>query len=381
MACGLKKNGDRDLGLIWSEVPANAAALFTRNKVQAAPVLLSRERIRSGRCQAVIVNSGNANCCTGQPGDAAAKEMSGHVAGHLNIEDDLVQIASTGVIGEPLAVDRVVAGVPELIKALRPEGFHDLARAIMTTDTRPKAVMQKAAHPGGQYTITAVAKGAGMIRPDMATLLCFACTDADIEPAVLKRILKQAADRSFNRITIDGDTSTNDTVLLLANGLSGLAIADDQQIENFQAVLDELFLDLARQLVADGEGVTKLVTIKVEGAANNMEAARIVDAVSHSPLVKTAFFGEDANWGRIMGAAGRAGASLDPHRIDIYFDDVCMVKDGIGCGETTEALATDVLKKPAFTVFLDLNLGSGRATMLTCDFSVDYVKINADYRS
>jgi glutamate N-acetyltransferase/amino-acid N-acetyltransferase len=381
MAAGIKKNGAKDLGLLYSEVPAAVAGMFTKNLVKAAPVLLDQQRIQAGSCRAVIVNSGNANCATGPDGLKAATEMARLAAEALNLAQEEVLVASTGVIGEPLPVEKIKAAAGPLAASLRPDGWMDLAQAIMTTDTVPKLAARSSTVDGRTFTITAVAKGAGMIRPDMATLLCFIGTDAKISPADLQSMLAKAVGASFNRISIDGDTSTNDTVLILGNGKSGANIDTPERRQVFQKLLDDLLMELARRLVKDGEGVTKLVEIRVRGAASDSDAARIVEAVAHSPLVKTAFFGEDANWGRIAGAAGRAGAQLDPQRLDIYFDRVQMVQNGSGCGKTAEAKATQVLKQAEFTVTIDLNLGQGRASMLTCDFSVDYVKINADYRS
>jgi glutamate N-acetyltransferase/amino-acid N-acetyltransferase len=381
IAAGLKKKGKKDLGLLFSQVPANVAGVFTRNRVKASPVLLDMERIKSGVSQAVIVNSGNANCCTGDQGMQDARAMARLAASELGISEDLVLVASTGVIGEPLPINKIEIAVPDLVGSLKPEGISDLARAIMTTDTVPKKVSREGQLEGKTFTVTGVAKGAGMTRPDMATMLCFVCTDVEAESEVLKDTLAKAAERSFNRITIDGDTSTNDTVLVLANGLSGAAIQNSAHKKIFQKVLDEIFLDLAKRLVRDGEGVTKLVEVIVRGAALDTDARKIADAISHSPLVKTAFFGEDANWGRILAAAGRAGAAIDPDKIDVYFDDVQMVKAGMGCGKTIEAEATKVLKKSEFTLAVDLNMGHESYSMYTCDFSLDYVKINADYRS
>jgi len=381
IAAGLKKKGKKDLGLVFSQVPSNVAGVFTRNRVKAAPVLLDTERIKSGVCQAVIVNSGNANCCTGDQGMRDARTMTRLAASELGISEDLVLVASTGVIGEPLPIKKIETAVPDLVRSLKPEGISDLARAIMTTDTVPKKVSRKGQLEGKTLTVTGVAKGAGMTRPDMATMLCFVCTDVEAESEVLKEILVKAADRSFNRITIDGDTSTNDTVLVMANGLSGAAIQSPAQKNIFQKVLDEIFLDLAKQLVRDGEGVTKLVEVIVRGAASDTDARKIADAIAHSPLVKTAFFGEDANWGRILAAVGRVDAAVDPDKIDVYFDDVQMVKAGMGCGKTIETEATKVLKKSEFTLTVGLNMGHESYSMFTCDFSVDYVKINADYRS
>jgi glutamate N-acetyltransferase/amino-acid N-acetyltransferase len=381
IAAGLKKKNKKDLGLIFSEVPANVAGMFTRNRVKAAPVILDIERIKSGVCQAIIVNSGNANCCTGEQGIRDAETMASLSASELGISKDLVLVASTGVIGEPLPIGKIKIAIPDLVGSLQPEGIPDLAKSIMTTDTVPKMASGQGVVEGKSFIVTGVAKGAGMIRPDMATMLCFVCTDANAAPEVLKKALVSAIDRSFNRITIDGDTSTNDTVLMMANGLSGAVIENPGHQEIFQKVIDRIFLDLAKQLVRDGEGVTKLVEIIVRGAASNSDAIKVADTVAHSPLVKTAFFGEDANWGRIIGAVGRAGVDVDPDRIDLYFDDVQMVKAGMGCGKAVEVEATKVLKKSEFTVTVNLNLGQGFGSMITCDFSVDYVKINADYRS
>jgi glutamate N-acetyltransferase / amino-acid N-acetyltransferase len=290
-------------------------------------------------------------------------------------------VSSTSVIGQPLRVGKIGAGAAKLVDGLRPEGFEDLARAMMTTDTVPKAEVRTGLIDGRAFTVAAVAKGAGMIRPDMATMLCFVCTDVAAPAGVLKPVLKIACDRSFNRISIDGDTSTNDTVLLLANGVSGIELNTEAKRTAFQTVLDEILLDLAKQLVRDGEGATKLVEIRVKGAASSKDAFKVADTVAHSPLVKTAFFGEDANWGRILAAAGRSGVAIEPDRIDIYFDEVQMAAAGLGCGADAEARATAVMKQPEYTVTIDLNSGDGTASLLTCDFSVEYVRINADYRS
>ncbi|MGD9383888.1 MAG: bifunctional glutamate N-acetyltransferase/amino-acid acetyltransferase ArgJ, partial [Desulfobacterales bacterium] len=328
IASGLKKNGQKDLGLIYSQVPANVAGLFTKNRVKAAPVLLDMELVKSGSCRAVIVNSGNANCCTGEQGLRDAKTMAYLAASELGISNELVFVASTGVIGEPLPIEKIKAAIPDLVRSLQAEGIPDLARSIMTTDTVPKTASAQGVVEEKTFTVTGVAKGAGMIRPDMATMLCFVCTDVGASPDILKETLLKAADRSFNRITIDGDTSTNDTVMVMANGLSGAVIRSVLHKKIFQKVLDKIFLDLAKQLLRDGEGVTKLVEILVRGAVSDSDARNVADTVAHSPLVKTSFFGEDANWGRIVGAVGRTNAKIDPDKIDVYFDDVQMVKGG-----------------------------------------------------
>ena len=381
VSAGLKKNGKLDLGLLVADTPASVAGVFTTNRVQAAPVRLTRERIRNGRCQAVIVNSKNANCCTGSQGEADAKTMAEAASKALGVPVELVAVASTGVIGEPLPVAKIAAALPELAAALSEDGMEALAGAIMTTDTVPKGAVAVASLPEGAFTVAGVAKGAGMIRPDMATLLSFLWTDADAAPEVLSSILKPAVDATFNRISIDGDTSTNDTVLLMAGGASGIAADSGQARDALAGAVHQVLSELARAIVKDGEGATKLVEIRVRGAGSAADARRIADTVAHSNLVKTAFFGQDANWGRILAAAGRAGVAFEPNRVDLFFDDVQMVKRGVGCGKAAEADATKVLKRPEFTVTLDLNASQGEASVLTCDFSLDYVRINADYRS
>jgi glutamate N-acetyltransferase/amino-acid N-acetyltransferase len=378
---GLKKDGTLDLGLIYSQTPAAATAVFTRNQVQAAPVVLDRQRIRAGRTRAVIVNSGNANCCNGAHGMQAAERMGAAAAAALGIAPEEVLVASTGVIGQALPIAKIEQAAPALVRQLAPDGFPDLARAIMTTDTEPKQVFRRGVAGGRPYNLLAVAKGAGMIRPDMATMLCFVCTDAGVPATVLDRSLRRAVDVSFNRISIDGDTSTNDTVILLANGSSGAHLASPEDEQGFAALLEDALLELARWIVRDGEGVSKTVEVCVRGARTAAEALRVAETIAHSPLVKTAFFGQDANWGRILAAAGRAGVPLDPDRLALFFDDVQMVAEGVGCGPAVEARATAVLKRPAFSVTLDLNQGTEAARLLTCDFSLDYVRINADYRT
>ncbi len=378
---GLKKNNEKDLGLIYSEVPAAAAAVFTRNKIQAAPVKLDQVRIKSGVCQALIVNSGNANCCTAEQGMQDAIRMSQLAASGLGISEDLVLVASTGVIGQPLDMHKIEKAVPSLVKALKSDGIIDFAEAIMTTDTVPKVVTRQADLDGKPFTVAGAAKGSGMIRPNMATLLCFVMTDVRASSDQLNEMLSAATDKSLNRISIDGDTSTNDTALLMANGMSGAQILNADHMASFQSVLDDVLLTLARHLVQDGEGVTKVVEVVVKGALSDHDADQIVDTVVHSNLLKTAFFGEDANWGRIFAAVGRAGVEIDPDTIDVSFDDVLMVHNSAGCGAKAEMQATAVMQKPEFKVTVDLKIGDGHASMLTCDFSVDYVKINADYRS
>lgn len=381
MAAGIKKNGEKDLGLIYSSMPAVVAGVFTRNRVKAAPVVLDRERILQGTCRAIIVNSGNANCCAGNQGMADAVAMTRITAEALDIEEQSVLVSSTGVIGEPLPFEKIRANIPMLAKAVKPEGFTDFARAIMTTDRVPKMVSVQKQIDGEQFSVMGIAKGSGMIRPDMATLLCFVCSDIEILQDELQKCLAKSVDRSLNRITVDGDTSTNDTVLAMANGLSGVKAVPSSRIEIFQEALDEVLMKLARMIVKDGEGATKMVDIVVKGAPAPADAFRIADTVANSNLVKTALFGEDANWGRIMAAAGRAGVAFDPERIDIRFNDVIMVQNGVGCGREAEVAAARVLQQPEYTIEIDLKAGDATDSVLTCDFSIDYVKINADYRS
>ncbi|MFY9705436.1 MAG: bifunctional glutamate N-acetyltransferase/amino-acid acetyltransferase ArgJ [Desulfobacterales bacterium] len=381
VAAGLKKNGKKDLGLIFSTVPAAVAGVFTRNRIQAAPVVLDRKRIQTGKGRAIVVNSGNANCCTGEQGMQNALAMAKAVADGLDLPEEQVLVASTGVIGEQLPIQKIKAAVPALLGALKPEGLSELAEAIMTTDTVPKVVAVKKQLAGKSFHLAAVAKGAGMIRPDMATMLCFVISDIEPPATVMQTMLKTAVDRSFNRITVDGDMSTNDTVIFMANGASGVVAETREARQVLQGVLDDALLQLARLCVKDGEGATKLVEVRVSGAASDPDARSVADTVANSSLVKTALFGQDANWGRILAAAGRAGVQIDPARVDIYFDKVMMVKDGLGRGKAVEAQATAVLKKPEFVIAIDLKMASGCASVLTCDFSIDYVKINADYRS
>jgi glutamate N-acetyltransferase/amino-acid N-acetyltransferase len=382
---GIRYPNRLDLGLIYSEVPCVAAGVFTTSRVKAAPLHLDIERLKNGgRAQAILVNSGCANACTGAEGMATARESGRLLAEALAINENLVQLASTGVIGEQLNIAAVAEHLPALVAGRAPGNFDRVARAIMTTDTVPKTARAHLDIAGRQVTILGMAKGAGMIMPNMATMLCFIVTDARIDQAELHQALVEAADRSFNRITIDGDTSTNDMVLVMASGAAENQVLNrerPEQLRAFSEALQGLCRDLARQIVADGEGASKTVTIRVSGAETDAAAEQIARTVANSNLVKTAFFGEDANWGRIIAAIGRAGVAFDPERVDIAFDEVVMVKDGLGQGKEVEATATRVLREKSFTVAIDLHQGPGWAEVLTCDFSIDYVKINADYRS
>ena len=379
----VKKPGRLDFALIWSETPAAAAAVFTTNKVVAAPVILSQERIASGQCQALVVNSGNANACTGEQGMAAARETTLLVAQGLGIAEELVQVCSTGVIGQQLPMDRLAAAVPGLVAGVGQKSLDDLAAAIMTTDTFPKTSSRTGTVNGVPYIISGTAKGAGMIMPNMATMLAFIMTDAAVDPSWLRQSFGRAVDCSFNAITVDGDTSTNDTALIMANGAAGTGLLQEGSTgaTEFALLLNEVLLDLAKAIVKDGEGATKFVTVTVKGAASDADAKRAAMAVGNSCLVKTAFFGQDANWGRIFAAVGYSGAAVDQSKTELFFDAVQMVKGGLFTGGDAETRGSAVLRQPEFTVTVDLHLGEGVSTIYTSDLSYDYVKINADYRT
>jgi glutamate N-acetyltransferase/amino-acid N-acetyltransferase len=383
ISAGIKKDGKRDLGLIYSEVPARVAGLFTTNKVKAAPIQLDMARIKKGLCQAIIVNSGNANACTGIQGRRDAKRVSSLIAKQLGINEKLVFPSSTGIIGTPLPVEKIEGGIPELINNLSAEGWMKTVEAMMTTDTFPKIEVATCRIKGKQVKLCGMIKGAGMICPDLATMLSFLVTDANIKGSLLQQMLEKAAEVSYNRITIDGETSTNDTVLLLANGKAGHPILNrmDRDGEAFKYMLFEVCQNLAKSLVKDGEGATKFINIFIRGAKNREDAKRAAYAIAHSPLVKTAFFGEDANWGRILCALGHSGAQINPNRIDVFFDKVPIVKNGMGVSPRLEEKAEGVIKKISFGVTVDLHQGASRFFVLTTDFSIDYVKINASYRS
>ncbi|TYO98239.1 glutamate N-acetyltransferase [Geothermobacter ehrlichii] len=378
-AAGIKASGKADLGLIVSETPAAAAGVFTRNQVAAAPVVVTSGRLAKGRCQAIVVNSGNANACTGERGMRDAVRMGELVARALGIDQELVAVSSTGVIGQPMPMAGLEDAVARLAGRLDPDGWPGVAEAIMTTDSFAKT----ASRTGAGYGILGIAKGAGMIHPDMATMLAFVLTDAAVDPALMKTLLLQAVDRTFNAITVDGDTSTNDMVLLLANGRSGgdVIAAGSREAEQFAALLEEVLLELAKMIVRDGEGATKLVEVRVTGAVSDAEARLAARSIATSSLVKTAFFGEDANWGRIIAAAGYSGATVDPDRVRILFDDVEMARNGLAVGGDSEARGTEVLRRDAFVVTVDLGLGDGAFSYYTSDLTHDYIRINAEYRT
>ena len=382
-AAGIKKSGKPDLALIVADRPVLCAGTFTTNRVVAAPVVLTRDRLRAGVCQAILVNSGNANACTGAQGLADARRCAALAAASLGIAEELVAVCSTGVIGVPLPMERFAEQIPLLAAERSAEGAEAVARAIMTTDAFPKVVARRVTLGGRECRLVGLAKGAGMIHPDMATMLAFVMTDATLDSVAAGDLLKTAVSRTFNRITVDRDTSTNDTALLLASGAAGAPLldADGAERQLFAAALEEVLQELAKMIVRDGEGASKLVRIQVDGAHSESDALTVARSIATSALVKTAFFGADANWGRIIAAAGYAGVELDPDLVSIHFDDVVMVERGLGRDAEQEAKATAVLKQAEFTVTVDLGLGSGSAWYYTSDLGYEYVRINADYRS
>jgi glutamate N-acetyltransferase/amino-acid N-acetyltransferase len=382
-AASIKKPGVLDLALMVADTPAAAAGVFTTSRVKAAPVLIGQERLRKGTAQAILVNAGNANACNGPRGLETARRTCREAAKLLGFPERLVLPSSTGVIGAPLPGDRIIQALPQLVAGLDPDGLGEAARAIMTTDTRPKASLVKGKIGGKEFTLAGIAKGSGMIHPDMATLLVFLFTDAAATPKVLKTLLRQGLTTSFNRITVDGDTSTNDTVLLMASGQAGHPVisAAGAPMSALGEAVSRVMHDLAGQVVADGEGARHVYRVEVKGAANPGEAKKAAMTVALSPLVKTAMAGEDVNWGRIMAALGRAGARFDPERVNIAFGSHAVVQNGQGLGPKAEAAAQQVIKSGAFTVTINLNAGDGADYYDTCDLTEDYIRINADYRS
>ena len=381
VACGIKKNQLPDLALIYSEVPATAAGIFTTNRVKAAPVILSREHLKKGKAQAIIGNSGNANACV-ETGMEAARRMAAAAGGALNIPADLVLVASTGVIGVPLPVEKIEKALTGKADFISNSGSAAAARAIMTTDTFSKEVAVELELGGTTVRIGGIAKGSGMIHPNMATMLGFITTDARIDRALLQKATAIAGKTSFNRITVDGDTSTNDCLLVLANGLAGNPpiSSEGQDYQTFLQALTVVCLELAKMLVRDGEGATKLVEIKVSGAKTEAEAVRVGKSVATSNLVKTALFGADANWGRILAAVGYSGVEIDPDRIGICLGEVSVYQKGVGLA-FDEDKAKQILSQKEVLITIDLGDGQEVASVWTCDLSYDYVKINGSYRS
>jgi glutamate N-acetyltransferase/amino-acid N-acetyltransferase len=380
VAAGIKASGRKDLALIYSPTPARVAAVFTSNQVKGASVQVSMDHVRGGVGQAIVASSGCANVCTGEQGLRDAREITRLVGDLLRIPARHVLIGATGVIGAPLPMDKIRGAVPRLVKALSPQGSRAAAEAIMTTDTRPKEAALRVEVNGRPVTIGGVAKGVGMIEPHMATMFCFITTDVVIETAALRRVLRQDVDRSFNRITVDGDQSTSDTVAVLANGLAEQPPLESRRgLRDFARGLAALTERLCRLLVSDGEGATKLVTISVRGASSRRDALLAARSVANSPLVKTAINGQDPNWGRIMMALGKSPAKLDPDRVGVLFEDEALVERGILKPGARLDRIREIMGRSEYTITIDLGLGRGEDRVWTCDLSEEYVRINAKY--
>lgn len=374
------KYSDRyDLALIYSKKPAQIAGVFTTNQIKAAPVKICMKRIRSGLAQAIVLNSGNANACTGQKGIEDALKIINYLAEKLNINKQYIFPLSTGVIGVPLPVDRILNALDELIKNLGNAQPLQVAEAIMTTDTFPKLTFRQI-RTVSPITILGICKGAGMISPNMATMLCTILTDAKISSDLMNEALRDAVAQSFNSITVDGDMSTNDTVLILANGESNMEIERKTTLwKEFKGSLNDLCLELSQMIVRDGEGATKFITVIVKGAKTTQDAKRVARAVANSLLVKTAFYGNDPNWGRIIAAVGYSGVPVKEEKTEIYINGICLFQNGLPTLKEEE-LKKSLLQKE-IEVLINLNLGKGQAKIFTTDLSEKYVKINSEYRT
>ncbi len=380
---GIKAPDAKDVALIVTDSPATAAGVFTKNSVTAAPVLVCREHLSDGYAQAVIVNSGNANACTGEIGMANARQMATATAEQLGIDANLVLVSSTGVIGQQLPMDKIEYGIQSAASALSNEGGADAAEAIMTTDTHPKSVAAEIEIDGTPVRIGGIAKGSGMIAPNMATMLSYLTTDARINPETLQTALNRVVDDTYNLLTVDTDRSTNDTVLILATGHADnteIVAADGEDYDAFCEGLQFVCTELVKMLARDGEGATKLVEVIVKHAKNRDDAEKAARAVAESPLVKTAVFANDANWGRIMMAIGKSDAEFDPYQVDVWLADYRLVKNGMDAGYD-EDKATALFAQDPVRITIDLRAGDTEITMWTCDYSYDYIRINADYRT
>lgn len=386
-AAGLRKDGRIDLALIAAEAPVSAAALFTKNRLAAAPVQVSRRHIAAGRAQAILANSGGANAATGQPGLDAAMDCCRAAGAALGIDPHLVLPCSTGVIGQVLDAAKVAAALPGLAAGIRTDGLTQAARAIMTTDAFAKMAEERVSLGGMEVTVVGMAKGAGMIHPDMATMLCFVLTDAAASPEALQQALAAAAAESFNRASVDGDTSTNDSVILMASGEAGNPELgpESPELVAFTAALTRACQRLAAMLVADGEGASHLVLVRVTGAPDDDQALAHAFAIAHSPLCKTALAGQDPNWGRIVSTAGaeagRRGWAYAMDRLNLWIGEHQICRDGLYAGLAAEQGAAAVMRQPRYSIRLDLGLGPGQSWVLTSDLGHEYVNINADYRS
>lgn len=383
ISAGIKKSGKKDIGIILSEVEAAAAGVFTLNKMCAAPITVCKEVALKPQARAIVVNSGCANACTGELGLENAWKMLNYSTEVLGLNEKEAYICSTGIIGETLPMDKIKSGILEASKELKKENADDFANAILTTDTFMKKVAYEFELDGKTVTIAGVAKGSGMIEPNMATMLTFITTDLSISPYLLKRTLKKVADNSFNMVVVDGDTSTNDSMIVLANGLAGNKVIISETEENYK-VFYEAFLkvaqDLAKMIAKDGEGATKFLEINVVGALTKKDAKLAAKAIAKSPLVKTAFFGEDPNWGRVVCAAGYSGAELNPKKISLHIGNLQLVFNGLNL-DFDKGEAKAIMQNDEIELTIDLGVGAASATVWSCDFSYDYVKINGEYHT
>ena len=380
---GIKKDNLKDLALIVSDTPAIAAGVFTKNSVTAAPVILCRKHLSDPTIQAIIINSGNANACTGDEGMINAQNMATLTAEHLGIPTEHILVSSTGVIGQQLPMDVIESGIQESVKQLSTDGGADAAEAIMTTDTHPKSVAVEIEIDGKPVRIGGIAKGSGMIAPNMATMLSYLTTDVCITSDTLQTALTQVADESYNLLTVDTDRSTNDTVILLSTSKADNSVIHEPNGTNYHAFYEGLHhvcTELVKMLARDGEGATKLVEVIIKNAKDRDDAKKAARAVAESPLVKTAVFANDANWGRIMMAIGKSGAEFDPYKVDVMLHDYVLVKNGMDAGYDEET-ATKLFDNDPVRIVIDLRAGDSEITMWTCDYSYDYIRINADYRT
>jgi glutamate N-acetyltransferase/amino-acid N-acetyltransferase len=385
IAAGVRYSGRTDVMMALFDRPAAVAGVFTRSKCPSAPVDWCREHLKGGKARALIVNSGNANAFTGGVGAAAVAHVAEAAAKATGAAPSEVFMASTGVIGEPLDGTRITRVIDTLISDAREDALPAAAKAIMTTDTYPKIATARVKLGNGEVVINGIAKGAGMIAPDMATMLAYVFTDADVAPGALQAMLSKSVDRSFNAITVDSDTSTSDTLMLFATGAaknaSRIEDAGDPRAAEFRRALDKLLRNLAHQVVRDGEGARKFITVNVEGAATRKAAKRIALSIANSPLVKTACGGEDANWGRVVMAVGKAGEKAERDKLDIYFGKTRVARQGLRDPDYDEAATSAYMKRDSIEITADLGIGRGRATVWTCDLTKEYVAINGDYRS
>ncbi len=382
VSCGLKKDGKKDLAIVCSEDSAAAAGVFTTNKVKGHSLQVTMEHIKNGYANALIINSGNANACVGEQGYRDAKEIAAVAAQLLDCSPEAILVGSTGVIGKPLDMDAIKAGIEELVSGMDPDGGHDAQEAIMTTDLIHKEIAVELEIQESKVVIGGMAKGSGMIHPNMATMIGVITTDVNISRKLLDKALKDAVRHSFNRVSVDGDTSVCDMVIIMANGLADNAgiVNEDEEYEKFKSGLDLVCTSLARLIARDGEGATKLVEVVVESAGNAEDAYKTASAIAKSPLVKTAIFGEDANWGRIITAVGYSGADFDPAYVDIYIGSLLVCKNGSAV-DFDEKKAKEILHEKEVKILVKLNKGVFSDHVWTCDFSYDYIKINASYRS